>query len=376
MNFYSKYGLNKVQRQGLAAPIIGAFAALLLLISSSNVRANEVLQDHKRIYELASAYIKQETGQVAQLKPLNSKQRISKCLVPISIDFPFNNQKTVRVQCHQTSSTKTPQWKFHLQVAISQTLNTWQTKTALKAGQLISAADVSLVNYQGHSFGQLLTDKTSPIGRYTKHAIKKQHWLRQSDLSKNIRIWRTKDPIKVGTLLSREMLVPVTVNQRQTSANVITNVAQIVGKVSRYNLAAGRAITQQDVSGRQQVWLALKNLPTGLAIVADDLYLDWRLDYQLRQPGYSDISKIVGQVPKSYITKGRIITANLLRTPYLVDKGSTVRLTITRANLTISTEVKALSNGNKGDRVKVEVIDSGKLREGIVIAKGVLKLLE
>lgn len=376
MNFYSKYGLNKGQRQGLAAPIISAFAALLLLISNSNVRANEVLQDHKRIYELASAYIKQETGQVAQLKALNSKQRISKCLVPISIDFPFNNHKTVRVQCHQTSSTKTPQWKFHLQVAISQTLNTWQTKTALKAGQLISAADVSLANYQGHSYGQLLTDQTSPIGRYTQHAIKKQHWLRQSDLSNNIRIWRTQDFIKVGTLLSRDMLVPVTVNQRQTSANVITNVAQIVGKVSRYNLAAGRAITQQDVSGRQQVWLALKNLPTGRTIVADDLYLDWRLDYQLRQPGFSDISKIVGQVPKSYITKGRIITANLLRTPYLVHKGSTVRLTITRANLTISTEVKALSNGNKGDRVKVEVIDSGKLREGIVIAKGVLKLLE
>ena len=376
MNYCSKYRLSRVQRQWLAASLFGLLAASFLLMTSGNVSANQTLQDHQRLYALVSEFIKQETGQTAHIKPLNSQQRISKCLVPIEVDFPFNNHKTVQIQCARSSSSKTPKWKFHLQVAISQTLQTWRTNKALKTGHLITAADVTLASYKGHSFGQLLTDNTSPIGRFTKHPVKKQGWLRASDLSKNVQVWQTKDLIKAGTLLSGDMLIPATVNQRQASANVITDLAQIVGKVSRYNLAAGRAITQQDVSGRQQVWLAQHNLPTGRTIVANDVYLDWRLDYQLRQPGFSDISKIVGQVSKSYIAKGRIITAHLLRTPYLVHKGSVVRLTITTTNLTISTDAKALSNGNKGDRVKVEVLGSGKSREGVVIAKGVLKLLE
>ena len=149
-----------------------------------------------------------------------------------------------------------------------------------------------------------------------------------------------------------------------------------MGKVSRYNLAANRAITKQDITGRQQVWVAMHNLPTDRAIVADDLHLEWRLDHQLRQPGFRDINKILGKVPKSYISKGRVITDNLLRLPYLVTKGAVVRLTITTSSLSISSDAKALSNGNKGDRVKVEVLGSGKLREGLVIAKGVLELVE
>ena len=376
MNSCSKIRLNKAQRQWLAAPVIATFATLMLVINSGNILANEALQDHQRIYELVSGFIKQETGQLVQIKPLNSNQRIAKCLVPIKVDLPFNNNKTVRVQCDRTNSTKTPKWKFHLQVEITKTVKTWRTNKALKAGQLITATDVSLANYKGHSFGQLLSDKISPIGRYTKHPIKKQHWLTHSDLSKNIRVWQTKDLIKAGTLVSAEMLSPITVNKRQASANVITDLADITGKITRYNLAAGRAITKQDVTGRQQVWVAIANLKAGRAIVADDLHLEWRLDHQLRQPGFSQLTKIVGKVPKSYISKGRVITANLIRTPYLVRKGSTVSLTITTANLSISSDAKALSNGNKGDKVKVEVIGSGKLREGIVIAKGVLELIE
>ena len=373
MNICFKQGLNKGKRQRLAAHLFGVIATLLVSVAT---HASEQLQDHDSIYQAVSQFIKQSTGKSGLIKPINPNQRVIRCQKALQVDFPFNNQKTVRVVCEQTTSSKKPTWKLHLQVDVSQSLQVWRTNKALKRGQLIQATDVNLALYQGHDLGQLLHKNLSPVGRYTKHPLQKQQWLKKTDLSANIQVWQSTQLIKAGTVINKSLVRPVTVNKRQTSANAVTNLQDIIGKVSRYNLAADRAITKQDVVGRQKVWVALYNLPTDRAIVADDLNLEWRLDHQLRQPGFGDISKIVGKVPKSYISKNRVITANLIRTPYLVNKGSVVRLTIITSSLTISSDAKALNNGNKGDRVKVEVLGSGKLREGIVIAKGVLKLIE
>ncbi|MCP4882112.1 MAG: flagellar basal body P-ring formation protein FlgA [Gammaproteobacteria bacterium] len=370
--FFSKRQTLAAQQKRLFAII---FASTVLAFSLASHAADK-LQDHKAIYAAASQFIQQETGQAAYIKPLNSGLRIMQCKAALQVDFPFNNQQTIRVRCAQTTSSKVPTWKLHLQVDLNKTLKVWRTKRPLPSGQLIEEKDVVLGTYTGHDYGQLLEQQTSPIGRYTQRAITTGKWLQKSDLSQNIRVWRAKDLIKAGTLLNASIIQPVTVSRRQTSANAVTSLNEIVGKVSRYNLAPGRTITRQDISGRQQVWVAMRNLPAGRAIVTDDLGLEWRLDYQLRQAGYAKQSQIIGLVPKSYISKGRIITTNLLRTPYLVHKNSVVKLTITTQNLRISSDAKALNNGNKGDRVAVEVLGSGKLREGIVIGKGVLELAE
>ena len=374
MNICFKQGIKTSKRQRLAALFFSLIAALLLTTPAA--RAGEQLQDHDSIYQAVSKFIKQSTGKTGLIKPINANQRVIKCQQDLQVDFPFNNQKTIRVVCEKTTSKRKPSWKLHLQVDVSQSLQVWRTNKALKNGQLIQTSDVSLELYQGHDLGQLLSKDLSPVGRYTKHPLQKSQWLKKSDLSTNIQVWQSKQLIKAGTVINKSLLQPVTVNKRQTSANAVTDLQDIIGKVSRYNLAADRAITHQDVVGRQKIWVAMHNLPTNRAIVADDLNLEWRLDHQLRQPGFSDINKILGKVPKSYISKGRVITANLLRIPYLVTEGAVVRLTITTSSLSISSDAKALGNGNKGDRVQVEVLGSGKLREGIVIAKGVLELVE
>ncbi len=379
MNFYTVFGSISRLWQRLAAQQKRLFAAVIvgvvLIIPVSSLAADQ-LHEHEAIYLAASQFIKQETGQAAYIKPLNSNLRIIRCQTALQFDFPFNNQKTVRAQCTRTTNSNIPTWKLHLQVDLNKTLNIWRTDKPLASGQLIEANDVVLGIYTGHDFGQLLRQQTPPIGRYTKHSVPAGKWLKQSDLSNSIRVWQAIALIKAGTVLDYSLIRSVTVNQRQTSANAVTNITDIIGKVSRYNLASGRTINQQDVSARQQVWVALKNLPSARAIVADDLNLEWRLDYQLQQGGFIEQSKIIGQVPKSYISKGRIITANLLRAPYLVHKGGLVKLTITTNNLSISSDARALNNGYKGDLVKVEVVGSGKLREGIVIGKGRLELLE
>lgn len=369
-----KNKLYKGERQSLAALIFGLFATLFC--GGNQLYAQNQLQDHQQLYQLASDFIEHTTGQQASIKPLNANNRIPACLTTITTDFPFNNRKTVRLQCDKTTSQKKPNWRLHLQVNLTANLEAWQAMSDIKAGQLISASDFQLATYNGHDFGQFVNADQSPIGRYSKHHLKSGHWLKKEDLSESIQIWQSTRLIPAETVITQSMLTNKRVNRRQTSANAMTNLNNIIGKVSKRNLAAGHTITSNDITGRTQVLVATKNLPPNRSIVASDLDLKWHLDSKLRQPGFTDKHLIIGKIPRSYIASGRVITENLLRTPYTVAKGNVIQLVYKTANLSISSDAKALANGNLGDIIKVEVLGSSKVKQGKVVAKGVVELVE
>lgn len=367
--------LFKGKRQSLAARFFG-FIAVSLLVIQPTLADQQTWQDHQQLYQLASDFIQRTTGQQASIKPLQANNRIPACLRDIKVDFPFSNRKTVRLQCEQTNSTQKPTWRLHLQVNLTASIQVWQANKTIKAGELIGANAFSLQYYQGHDFGQFVHADESPIGRYSKHALNTGHRLKKDDLSDSVLVWQSNRLIVAETLISADMLDSKQVNRRKTSANAITNKAQIIGKISKRNLAAGHTITSNDLTGRQQVLVAVQNLPPKRPIVATDLQLEWRLDTQLRQPGFTDKGLVVGKVPRSYIAAGRVITEKLLRIPFMVSKGKTVKLIYKTANLSISSEAKAMANGNLGDIIKVEVLGSKKEKQGKVVAKGVVELVE
>lgn len=369
-----KNRLFKGKRQSLAALIFGLFSALLT--GGNQLYAEGQLQDHQQLYQLASDFIERTTGQQASIKPLNTNNRIPACLTTIKTDFPFNNRKTVRLQCDKTASQQKPNWRLHLQVNLTANLEVWQAIVDIKAGQLISASDFQMATYNGHDFGQFVDADQSPVGRYSKHNLKAGHWLQKEDLSESIQIWQSTALIPAETLITQSMLTRKRVNRRQTSANAITQLSNIIGKVSKRNLAAGHTITSNDITGRTQVLVATKNLPPNRPIVATDLALEWHLDSKLRLPGFTEKHLIVGKIPRSYIASGRVITENLLRTPYTVAKGNVIQLVYKTANLSIRSDAKALANGNLGDIIKVEVLGSNKVKQGKVVAKGVVELVE
>lgn len=370
-----KKWLFRGERQRLAAQFFGLVAAWLMVIHPA-LADQQTWQDHQQLYQLTSDFIQRTTGQQASIKPLHTNNRIPACLTNIKVDFPFSNRKTVRLQCAQTSSSKQPSWRLHLQVNLTASMRVWQATKAIKAGELISANAFTLHTYQGHDFGQFVNADAPPVGRYSKYALATGHKLKKEDLSDSIQIWQSNRLITAETLITANMLQSKQVNRRKTSANAVTNKTQIIGKISKRNLAAGHTITSNDLTGRQQVLVATRNLPPKRPIVATDLNLEWRLDTQLRKPGYTDKQLIVGKIPRSYIAGGRVITENLLRTPFMVSKGSTVKLIYKTANLSISSEAKALANGNAGDIIKVEVLGSKIEKQGKVIAKGQLELVE
>lgn len=362
------------KRQSLAALVFGLIAALLL--PPATALAGSQWQDHKQLYTIASDYIQRTTGKQASIKPLNVNNRIPHCIGEISADFPFNNQKTLRLRCDQTNANNKPTWSIHLKVNLATQLQVWRANQSLAAGQLISATDFSLQTYQGHDFGQFVKADLPPVGRYTNSAIKTGSWLKNDHLSSAIQVWTTRKAIPAETTITEVMISSNKVNRRQTSANAVTNKNLIIGKTARRNLAAGHTVTSNDLTGKQQVLIAAQNLPPNRPIVATDLKLVWMLDTKIRQPGYQDKNLIMGKVPRSYIASGRMISENLLRTPHLIAKGATVKLIFKTANLSISSEAKALADGNLGDIIEVEVLGSKKLKQGKVIAKGVVELVE
>lgn len=83
---------------------------------------------------------------------------------------------------------------------------------------------------------------------------------------------------------------------------------------------------------------------------------------------------VIGKVARRTLLPGRMIQADALREPYLVNAGEPVVASFSAGPLTISTTVLPLQPGAAGDMVKVRNADSGRVFTGIVLADGTIRV--
>jgi len=112
--------------------------------------------------------------------------------------------------------------------------------------------------------------------------------------------------------------------------------------------------------------VARKALPANHVLTSDDLVVEDR-DVTRENNGYlSELDEAVGRRLKQRIPGGRVLSPTLLTTETLVRRGQSVTLTVASGDLSIKMAGKALSDGTRNQRIRVENLTSGRVVEGIV----------
>ena len=85
--------------------------------------------------------------------------------------------------------------------------------------------------------------------------------------------------------------------------------------------------------------------------------------------------EVVGMVAKRTLLPGRTISVSALREAFAVTRGSSVRLTFSIGNMTISASGSPLENAAVGDVTRVRNTDSGVTVSGTVMADGTVQVM-
>lgn len=86
-------------------------------------------------------------------------------------------------------------------------------------------------------------------------------------------------------------------------------------------------------------------------------------------------AEVVGLIAKSTLLPGRTIPVSSLRQPFAMTRGSTVRLTFSIGNMTISAAGSPLVDAAVGDVIRARNLDSGVIVSGTVMADGTIHVV-
>ena len=135
---------------------------------------------------------------------------------------------------------------------------------------------------------------------------------------------------------------------------------------------AAEPAVQQQVTGRLIPVTAVPVLKTqlqkGELITADDIeYLDVR-NSDLSSNIIVSAEQLVGMSPRRGLSPFKPMTASDIVSPVLVKKGEIVTMVLQNAEMTLTTQGKALENGAVGETVRIVNSSSGQSVEGVVTA--------
>lgn len=89
--------------------------------------------------------------------------------------------------------------------------------------------------------------------------------------------------------------------------------------------------------------------------------------------GITDDKEAVGKVLRFSITAGTILRPEMMRDPYSVKQGQSVRLSVKGSNFVISSSGIALNNASEGDTVQIRTT-SGHVISGTASEEGVVQI--
>lgn len=95
---------------------------------------------------------------------------------------------------------------------------------------------------------------------------------------------------------------------------------------------------------------------------------------EISQPGIlTDPNQAIGKILRFSLGAGQILKQDMLRAPWSVTQGQSVKLQVKMEGLSISSEGKALNNAAEGQSVQVRTA-SGQVVSGIAGAEGVVEV--
>lgn len=122
------------------------------------------------------------------------------------------------------------------------------------------------------------------------------------------------------------------------------------------------------------VLVARQPIARGDTLQKNDLELVERNIASLPYGYYSESEAVTGMLAKRTISASTVITPQMLQAPKLVKRGQRVSVIAETGPLKIRTTGKALMDGKSGDLIRIEALGSGRVVDGIVVSRGVVKV--
>jgi len=120
------------------------------------------------------------------------------------------------------------------------------------------------------------------------------------------------------------------------------------------------------------VLVASKHIARGEMISKNNIHLS-KIDLASTRSGYStDTKDLYGKLAKRSIRRGKVITESSLKKVKLIKRGSDVIIMSSNPAFRVRMKGKALSNGAKGEIIKVKNKSSGRVITAKVVRQGVV----
>jgi len=122
---------------------------------------------------------------------------------------------------------------------------------------------------------------------------------------------------------------------------------------------------------RIELAVSAHQLPMGYTLNAEDIAMQ-SSEAELNS-GISDPKLIIGKVMRYSLAAGQILRHDMLRAPYSVKQGQTIRLNFQSGGLSIRGEGVALTNASEGQAVQIRT-QGGRVISGIANADGTVEI--
>lgn len=122
------------------------------------------------------------------------------------------------------------------------------------------------------------------------------------------------------------------------------------------------------------VAISQKPIPRQKQLVNSDIFFEERDISKLFRGFYTKNDNITGMVSRMQIQAGSVLSPGLVQAPKLVKRGQTVDVFVKTSSYEIHGEGSALSDGARGDLIRVKNNSSSKIIEGIVVGPGVVRV--
>jgi len=124
----------------------------------------------------------------------------------------------------------------------------------------------------------------------------------------------------------------------------------------------------------QPVVVAGRALARGQRIGPGDVRVERRDVGALRGDAIHDPARVAGYLLARAVPAGRVLEADLLEAPVLVERGRRVQMAVESRGMRITMAGAALEDGALGDTVRVRNPTSRRVVEGVVVAPGRVRL--
>lgn len=334
----------------LAAMLIASLSAT----ASSFVGGVEAL--HREVLSWSSNQLNQPQADIS-VGSLNANIQVKPCPKPLTFSFPFNNQRTVQVQCNE-------QWKLFLKLTIQEKSVSYVAAQDIKKGSKLTAewvVQASQTRNQEH------TPPHPWVDLFAARDINEGEAVTATDFRSGTTVLRT------NTLIARgQTITPVEVEYSESlSGNhldqfVLEKRSETIRLIAKKDMGYGTVLTKDNTRLQTSSVVAAQALPSGTLIDADAVEVKWIDTQDNPFKGPTHLDEIIGLETTRQIRPQERIRFSDVTQATLIHKGNTVKLTITRGAMKIEVDTIALEAGQFGEQIDLLNPESGQTVRGTV----------